>query len=191
MNTTTLNCNIETLAKNNVHIAITRHCLKSLMCKGNLVAMELLNNVNHTVSIEDLQQEVLLWFFENYDDWEISDNGKIEFLTDNAKSLFTCVSGYLRKFQTKHYKHQYIELDGQIVDCSKVSALADYVSMDNLLEDINLQSFMNKLSAHDKKWLEYRLQGLSNSKIALAMNVTYEKIRATEKRVRKSWNEWR
>ena len=192
---------LELLYNYNVHIAITRHSLKRLASKGNLNAMELLNNINHTVSIEDLQQEVLLWFVSGlYDDkgnllneedrkWNISYTGNVTFSSDESmKELFSCISGYLRRFQTKHYKHQYIELDNEIVDCNKVAQLADHVSIDNLLENIELQQFMENLPEFDKKWLELRLEGLSNLAISKELNVSYEKIRACEKRMRKAWN---
>lgn len=180
---------LELLHNYNVHISITRYSLKQLASKGNLNAMELLNNINHTVSIEDLQQEVLLWFVSNNEEWDIDFDGIVNFNNDESvKSLFTCISGYLRRFQTKHYKHQYIEIDGNIVDCNKVTELADYVSIDNLLENIELQNFLDTLKGIDKEWLELRLQGLSNLSISKELNVTYEKIRACEKRVRKMWN---
>lgn len=180
---------LELLHNYNVHVSITRHSLKRLASKGNLNAMELLSNINHTVSIEDLEQEVLLWFVENDKEWNIDFDGKVEFSSDDSvKSLFTCVSGYLRKFQTKHYKHQYIEIDNEIVDCNKVAQLADHVSIDNLLENIELQKFMENLPEFDKQWLELRLQGLSNLSISKELSVTYEKVRACEKRMRKAWN---
>lgn len=173
----------------NVHVAITSHCLKRLASMGNLNAMELNNNINHTVSKEDLTQEVLLFFVEYADSWDIDFFGNVTFQDDETvKALFTCISGYLRKFQTKHYKHMYIEIDGEIVDCNKVSQLADYVSIDNILENIDLQNFINSLNGIDKEWLLLRLQGLSNLAISKELNVTYEKIRACEKRVRKNWN---
>lgn len=179
----------ELLYNFNVHVSITSHCLKRLSSKGNLNAMELNNNINHTVSKEDLTQEVLLFFVEYSNSWNIDNAGNVTFSDDETvKALFTCISGYLRRFQTKHYKHQYIEIDGDIVDCNKVSALADYVSIDDLLEDIDLQHFIDKLQGIDKQWLLLRLQGLSNLAISKELNVTYEKIRACEKRVRKNWN---
>ena len=180
---------LELLHNYNVHVSITRNSLKQLACKGNMNALELLNNINHTVSIEDLQQEVLIWFVENEKEWNIDFEGQVTFENDESvKSLFTCISGYLRRFQTKHYKHQYIEIDGDIVDATKVTQLADYVSMDNLLENIALQTFIEKLTGIDKEWLLLRLQGLSNLAISKELNVTYEKIRACEKRMRKAWN---
>ena len=179
----------ELLANYKIHIAITTHCLNKLASLGNLNAMELNNNINHTVSKEDLTQEMLLWFVENEKEWNIDFYGKVTFSDDETvKSLFTCVSGYLRKFQTKHYKHQYIEIDGNIVDVNKVTELADYVSMNNLLENIDLQNFINTISGIDKEWLLLRLQGLSNMAISKELGVTYEKIRACEKRMRKAWN---
>jgi len=175
----------------NVHIAITSHCLKRLASLGNMNAMELHNGINHTVSKEDLQQEVLLFFVENCDKWEIDETGKVTFDNDETlKALFTCISGYLRRFQTKHFKHLYIEIDNNIVDCNKVSQLADYVSIDELTQDVFLQGFLATLTELDRQWTEYRLQGLSNSKIATTLNVTYEKIRACEKRVRRLWAEY-
>ena len=179
----------ELLANYKIHIAITTHCLNRLASLGNLNAMELNNNINHTVSKEDLTQEMLLWFAENEKEWEIDFYGKVTFSDDETiKGLFTCVSGYLRKFQTKHYKHQYIEIDGNIVDVNKVTELADYVSIDNLLENIELQNFINSLSGIDKEWLLLRLQGLSNMAISKELNITYKKVRCIESRLRKAWN---
>lgn len=178
------------LVRYNVHVAIARYRLKRI---GNMNSLDLLNNINHTVNLEDLQQEVLLKFVEYSDFWNIGFDGTVTFEeSENGEQtiieIFKAIDNYLYRFQTKHFKHQYIEIDGDIVDVNKVSALADYVSMDALLEDITLQSFLDALPDFDREWLEYRLTGLSNKKIAECMGVTYEKIRATEKRVRKHWN---
>lgn len=179
------------LVNYNIHVAITRHLLKNLASRGNINALELLNNINHTVSVEDLEQEILLKFIELSNDWAIGFDGSVEFLNDETmKQVFACVSSYLYKFQTKHFKHMYIELDGQIIDVTKVSQLADYVSIDNIMLNENFLTFYKLQSDNDKQWIEYRIDGLSNSKIALAMNVTYEKIRATEKRVRRNWSKY-
>lgn len=181
----------ELLMNFQVHIAITIHCLKNLEKKGNLSASELLQNINHTISIEDLQSEVLLKFVELEKEWDIDKLGNVTFLNDDTmKQIFACISSHLYQFQTKHYKHLYIEIDNNIVDCNKVSQLCDYVSINDIMENIHFQTFYNNQTTFDKQWLDLRLQGLSNSKIALAMNCTYEKIRACEKRVRKNWNEY-
>lgn len=191
-----LDCNIqynkyELLTMYHVHVAITRHLLKNLMSSGNLAAMELLNGINHTVCIEDLEQEILLKFMELDEHWTIDNTGKVEFDSDNTmKEIFGTVSRYLYQFQTKHYKHLYIEIDGDIVDATKVTALADYVCIDNILADEHIHGFLEKQTEHDKQWFLYRMDGLSNKAIADIMKVTYEKIRATEKRVRKNWEKW-
>ena len=178
----------ELLVNFNIHKAITSYRLERI---GNTNAYELLANINHTVSREDLEQEVLLKFVEMSESWEIDTTGKVTFLDDTSMiEVFKAVDNYLYRFQTKHFKHLYIEIDGDIVDCNKVSALADYVSIDNILEDITIQSFMNTLSSFDKEWLLLRLQGLSNLSISKELNCTYEKIRACEKRVRKVWAEY-
>ena len=177
----------ELLKAYNVHVAITRYRLKRI---GNANALELLNNVNHTVNLEDLQSEVLLKFVEMSGQWTIDQSGSVTFEDDTAMiEIFRAVDNYLYRFQTKHYKHQYIELDGEIVDVNKVTALADHVSIDAILEDVVLQDFMNKLPDLDREWLWGRLYGGSNRQIAMNMGVTYEKVRAIEKRVRRFWAE--
>lgn len=190
-NTTTIQLNL--LVQNNVHIAITRHCLKSLMCKGNLNAMELLNNINHTISIEDLSQEVLLAFVENPNEWEFDElTSKVVFLNDDfIKLVFGAVSKHLYQFQTKHYKHQYIEIDGDIVDATKVSALADYVCIDNILTNNNFKEFLPLLTDFEKQWLMLRLDGLSNASIERRLkDASRQNIRTCEKHVRNKWNEY-
>ena len=181
----------ELLVNFKVHIAITTHCLKNLEKKGNLNASELLRNINHTISMEDLQQEVLLKFVELEKDWNIDFFGNVTFLSDETmKQIFARISTHLYQFQVKHYKHLYIELDNSIVDCTKVSQLADYVSIDNILSDLYFKIFFDNQSEIDKKWLSLRLEGFSNLFISKELNVTYEKIRACEKRVRKNWEKY-
>ena len=178
---------LTSIYETNTHKAITRKALRTLVGKGNLFALDLLNGENHTISIEDLEQQTLLYLCENVNHWNVFKDNRIDFTdVEYGKGLWQVVSTYLYQFQVKHYKHTYIEIDGDIVDCSKVSALADYVSMEELDNDIALQDFMSKLMTFDRQWLEYRLDGMSNSAIAREMGVTYEKIRACEKRVRKS-----
>lgn len=176
----------ELLVAYNVHVAITRYRLKRI---GNTNALDLLNNINHTVSLEDLQQEILLKFVELADNWNIDFDGTVTFNDDDTTiiEVFKAVDNYLYRFQTKHYKHQYIEIDGDIVDANKVTELADYVSIDNIIANEHFFTFYNQQATLDKQWIDCRLQGLSNSKIAVAMGVTYEKIRAIEKRVRRNW----
>ena len=57
---------IQDVIDNNIHVAIVRHCLKMLFSKGNMTAYELLAGHNGIISIEDLQQEVLLTIIECY-----------------------------------------------------------------------------------------------------------------------------
>ena len=174
----------ELLVAYNVHIAITRHLLKNLSSRGNMSALELLNNINHTVSIEDLEQEVLLKFVELSDNWSISFNGDVSFNNDDTmKEVFGCISSYLYKFQTKHFKHQYISIDTglnddngnaifEIIDATKVSQLSKHISIADVVENTHFYTFYNAQTDNDKKWIMYRVQGLSNSKIAATMGVT-------------------
>lgn len=172
----------------NIHKAITSYRLKRI---GNINAYELLSNINHTVSREDLEQEVLLKFVELSESWDIDATGKVTFEDDTAMvEVFKAIDNYLYRFQTKHFKHLYIEIDNNIVDVSKVSALADYVSIDDLTNDLHLQGFLATLTEFDRNWTKYRLQGYSNKAIADMTQSTIKKIRCTETRVRRLWTEY-
>ena len=178
----------ELLVKFNVHIAIARYRLKKY---GNLNSLDLLNGQNRTVCLEDLQQEVLLKFVEHSDSWDIGFDGKVQFLNDSGMiEIFKCIDNYMYQNQTKHYKHLYVEIDGEIVDCNKVTELADYVSIEELQTNINFIMFYNRQTDTDKRWLELRLDGNSNTDISKIMNVTYKKVRCIESRIRKAWNVW-
>lgn len=168
--------------------AIVMHCLKRLASKGNQTAFELIAGHEGIFSIEDLQQDVLCYLSENKSLWFIDDDNKLVFLDDETmRGLFGVVSKSMYQFQTKHYAHMYIEIDGDAVRYNDVANLATYCNIDAIYEREDIKVFMTKLSDTEKTFLHHRLNGVSAFKSAELMGLTRQNIRTIEKHIRKKW----
>lgn len=167
--------------------AIVMHCLKRLASKGNQTAFELIAGHNGIFSIEDLQQDVLCYLSENKALWFIDDN-RLVFLDDDIiHGVFGVVSKSMYQFQTKHYAHMYIEIDGDPVRYNDIAGLATYCNINAIYEREDMKAFMLKLSDTEKTFLSHRLHGVSAFKSAELMGLTRQNIRTIEKHIRKKW----
>ena len=168
--------------------AIVVHCLKRLASKGNQTAFELIAGHEGIFSIEDLQQDVLCYLSANKSLWFIDNDNRLIFLDDEVlKSLFGVVSHSMYQFQTKHYAHMYIEIDGDDVRYNDVAGLATYCNINAIYEREDMKVFITKLSDTEKTFLHHRLNGISAFKTAELMGLTRQNIRTIEKHIRKKW----
>lgn len=169
--------------------AIVIHCLKRLASKGNQTAWELMNGHEGIFSVEDLQQDVLCYLSGNKELWFIDDDNRLVFLDDDTmRGLFGVVSKSMYQFQTKHYAHMYIEIDGDAVRYNDIASLATYCNVDEILEREDIKAFMLKLSDTEKTFLTHRLHGVSVRSVGNLMNISYKACRTIEKHVRKKWD---
>lgn len=167
--------------------AIVIHCLKRLASKGNETAFELIAGHNGIFSIEDLQQDVLCYLSANKALWFIDDN-RLVFLDDDIiHGVFGVVSRSMYQFQTKHYAHMYIEIDGDAVRYNDVASLATYCNVDEISEREDIKAFMLKLTESEKTFMLHRLNGVSVLKCAELMNLSHKACRTIEKHIRKKW----
>ena len=168
--------------------AIVIHCLKRLASKGNQTAFELIAGHEGIFSMEDLQQDVLCYLSENKSLWFIDDDNRLVFLDDDIMhGLFGVVSHSMYQFQTKHYAHMYIEIDGDPIRYNDVAGLATYCNIDAISEREDIKAFMLKLSDAEKTFLSHRLHGVSVRSVGDYMNISYKASRTIEKHIRKKW----
>ena len=184
---------IQDVIDNNIHAAIVRHCLKMLFSKGNMTAYELLAGHNGIISIEDLQQEVLLTIIECYhsDLQTISEYTLVsDTIKEHTKEIYGTITKYMYSHSIRHYKHTYIEIDGDIVDVNKISQLATYCDIDGILDDEYIKAFMDTLTDTQRQVLMYRLQGYTIKEIADTLNRSQQAITEVERRYRKLWQSY-
>ena len=90
----------------------------------------------------------------------------------------------------RHYKHTYIEIDGDIVDVNKISQLATYCDIDGIHDDEYIKAFMDTLTDTQRQVLMYRLQGYTIKEIADTLNRSQQAITEVERRYRKLWQSY-
>lgn len=174
---------MNTIVFNGIHEKIARHCLNRLYAKGNMSAYEILTTGTAIIDFDDISSEVLLALYENKDCLEVID-GQFTITDDNAiKAVYGACSRFMYQFMQKHYKHAYVEIDGQTVDIFNTRALAQFADYNDVVTMDLYKSFMDivkkqypKDFARIEVLVKHRIQGLTYTECAKIMNSTTSTI---------------
>ena len=170
---------MDTVVFNGIHEKIARHCLNRLYSKGNMSAWEILTTGTAIIDFDDICSEVLLALYENRDCIEVID-GQFTITDDNAiKAVYGACSRFMYRFMQKHYKHAYIEIDGQAVDIFNTRALAQFADYNDVIAMDLYKSFMEVVKkqypkdfARIETLVKHRIQGLTYTECAKIMDTT-------------------
>lgn len=75
-------------------------------------------------------------------------------------------------------------------DIYLVNLKDDYCLCDDVLSQIELNSFLSILSCKEKMVMQYLLSGMKQNEIALKMDCTKQNINSIVKRIREKWKEF-
>ncbi len=188
------------LFQSGIVTAITRHALTALYAKGNTTAGELLRGHVGVIDTDDLEQEVTTAFLETADTdtkiggWHLTVWGdksncvKLDFDDDDTiKAVFGAVSRYMYSHATRHYKKQYVEIDGDTVRADDVAAIAKYITADHVLSDSIVADYAATLDKLELTYFTHRLNGLSRRECADIMGITDNAARTLDRHIKKAW----
>lgn len=170
---------MNTVIFNGIHEKIAKHSLNMLYSKGNLSAYEILTTGTAIIDFDDISQEILVKLYEYRDCLAIID-GQFTITDDNAiKAVYGACSRFMYSFMQKHYKHAFIEIDGQTIDIFNTRALAQFADYNDVIAMDVYKSFIEivkkqypKDLARVEKIVKMRISGYTFAECAEKLHCT-------------------